>query len=77
MTRSSNTEAIAVKVVAYHEPRDLARVRQLVVEQASLAGLATDKASALSVAVNELAVYSLRRRNGGVVSVWATTDECW
>jgi anti-sigma regulatory factor (Ser/Thr protein kinase) len=62
--------------VAYHEPADLARVRELVVQQARAAGVTTDRASALSVAVNELAVHSLRQRDGGgVVSMWATGAE--
>jgi anti-sigma regulatory factor (Ser/Thr protein kinase) len=67
--------AVAVKVVEYHQPTDLAGVRRLVVQQATAAGITADRATALSVAINELAVHSLRRRHGGVVSIWATTDE--
>lgn len=73
---SPDSGAVAVKVVAYHQPADLATVRQLVAQQAGEAGLETDKASALSLAVNELAVYSLRDQSGGgVVSMWATPGE--
>lgn len=76
VTEPGDADAVAVKVVHYHEPADLAGVRKLVVQQATAAGVTTDKAAALSVAVNELAVYSLRHRNaGGVVSVWATGAE--
>ena len=78
MTESADTGAVAVKVIEYHQPADLANVRQLVTQQATAAGMTTDKALALSVAVNELAVYSLRDpRNGGggVVSIWATATE--
>jgi hypothetical protein len=66
-------EPVAVKVIEYREPASLADVRRLVAQQAAQAGLTADKAQALGVAVNELAVYSLRNRKaGGIVSIWAT-----
>jgi hypothetical protein len=76
VAESEDAGAVAVKVVEYHQPADLAGVRRMVVRQALTAGLPDDRASALSVAVNELAVRSLHQPNGGgVVSVWATATE--
>jgi serine/threonine-protein kinase RsbW len=57
---------------AYHEPADLAVIREFVRAESQGAGLSRVRADLLAVAVSELATNTLQHTGGGgVVRIWA------
>jgi anti-sigma regulatory factor (Ser/Thr protein kinase) len=59
-------------VLSYQHPQDLAGVREFVVAHATEAGLNTDRAGQVAVAVNELATNTIEHTSGpGTVRAWA------
>jgi serine/threonine-protein kinase RsbW len=73
---SVSTPATRPAEAAYHEPTDLAAVREFVREEAIALGLSPLRADLLTVAISELATNTLQHTaGGGLVRIWAEADK--
>jgi anti-sigma regulatory factor (Ser/Thr protein kinase) len=71
-----STPATRPAEAAYHDPTDLAVVRDFVRDEAIALGLSHLRADLLTVAVSELATNTLQHTSGGgLVRIWAEPDK--